>query len=186
MKGLQGKVALVTGGSSGIGQAIAIRLGEEGATVAINYVGRPEGAATTREAIEHGVEMCMKKVAEAGGGSSGQPIPVTEEQKQEVREALEGAAEVSKLPFYEERRKERLLDMVLKRWYAIALIALLGIQILVVDVVLVGYAWKGVSWRVQPVVINIWLGATVVEVIGVVLVVTQHLFPRRGDDRDFA
>src|SRR5947207_2016392 len=67
MKGLQDKVALVTGGSSGIGQAIAIRLGEEGARVAINYVGRPEGAITTREAIEHGVEMCVKKVAEAGG-----------------------------------------------------------------------------------------------------------------------
>ena len=36
MKGLQGKVALVTGGSSGIGQAIAIRLGAGGASVAIN------------------------------------------------------------------------------------------------------------------------------------------------------
>ena len=30
MKGLQDKVALVTGESSGIGQAIAIRLGEAG------------------------------------------------------------------------------------------------------------------------------------------------------------
>ena len=67
MKGLQGKVALVTGGSSGIGQAIAIRLGEEGASVAINYVGRPEGAEATRDAIEHGVEICMKQMAEAGG-----------------------------------------------------------------------------------------------------------------------
>jgi glucose 1-dehydrogenase len=67
MKGLQDKVALVTGGSSGIGQAIAIRLGEEGANVAINYVGRPEGAEATRDAIEHGVEICMKKMAEAGG-----------------------------------------------------------------------------------------------------------------------
>jgi glucose 1-dehydrogenase len=67
MKGLQDKVALVTGGSSGIGQAIAIRLGEEGVNVAVNYVGRPEGAVTTREAIEHGVEMCMKKMTEAGG-----------------------------------------------------------------------------------------------------------------------
>ena len=67
MKGLQDKVALVTGGSSGIGQAIAIRLGEEGANVAINYVGPPEGAISTKEAIEHGVEICMKKMAEAGG-----------------------------------------------------------------------------------------------------------------------
>ena len=67
MKGLRDKVALVTGASSGIGQAIAIRLGEEGANVAINYVGGSEGADSTREAIEHGVEICMKKVAEAGG-----------------------------------------------------------------------------------------------------------------------
>jgi NAD(P)-dependent dehydrogenase (short-subunit alcohol dehydrogenase family) len=42
MTGLRDKVALVTSGSSGIGQVIAIRLGEEGAHVAINYVGRPE------------------------------------------------------------------------------------------------------------------------------------------------
>src|SRR6201994_754856 len=67
MKGLQDKVALVTGGSSGIGQAIAIRLGEEGANVTINYVGRSESAEATRDAIEHGVEICMKKMTEAGG-----------------------------------------------------------------------------------------------------------------------
>ena len=51
MTGLQDKVALVTGGSSGIGQAIAIGLGYEGANVAINYVGRPEGAKTRRRAM---------------------------------------------------------------------------------------------------------------------------------------
>lgn len=66
MKGLQGKVAVVTGGSSGIGQAIAIKLGEEGVDVAINYVGRPEGAEETKEAIEHGVNICMKQMAAAG------------------------------------------------------------------------------------------------------------------------
>jgi glucose 1-dehydrogenase len=66
MKGLQGRVAVVTGGSSGIGQAIAIRLGEEGVDVAINYVGRPEGAEATKESIEHGVDICMKQMAAAG------------------------------------------------------------------------------------------------------------------------
>ncbi len=66
MKGLQDKVAVVTGGSSGIGQAIAIRLGEEGVNVAINYVGPVQGAEETREAIEHGVDICMKKMSESG------------------------------------------------------------------------------------------------------------------------
>jgi 3-oxoacyl-[acyl-carrier protein] reductase len=37
MNGLAGKVALVTGASRGIGAAIALRLAEEGATIAINY-----------------------------------------------------------------------------------------------------------------------------------------------------
>ena len=66
MKGLQGKVAIVTGGSSGIGQAIAIRLGEEGVNVAVNYVGPVQGAEETKEAIEHGVDLCMKRMGESG------------------------------------------------------------------------------------------------------------------------
>src|ERR671923_1090940 len=66
MKGLQGKTAIVTGGSSGIGQAIAIRLGQEGVNVAVNYVGPPEGAVATRDAIEGGVERCIHEVRSAG------------------------------------------------------------------------------------------------------------------------
>ena len=66
MKGLQGKNVLVTGGSSGIGQAIAVRFGEEGANVAINYSGRIEGAQQT-EAMIHAVHDCASHIRDMGG-----------------------------------------------------------------------------------------------------------------------
>jgi len=43
-KKLAGKVALVTGGSRGIGAAIALRLAEEGATIAITYTKNKQAA----------------------------------------------------------------------------------------------------------------------------------------------
>lgn len=52
MKRLENRVALVTGSSSGIGQEIAKRLGEEGANIVINYVGRREGAEDTLRQVE--------------------------------------------------------------------------------------------------------------------------------------
>jgi glucose 1-dehydrogenase len=62
MRGLDGRTAIVTGGSSGIGQAIAIRLGHDGVNVAINYVGPLEGALATRDAIDGGVRACVAEV----------------------------------------------------------------------------------------------------------------------------
>ncbi len=48
---LKGKTALVTGGSRGIGRAVAIRLGECGARVAINYVRNTAAAEETVKRI---------------------------------------------------------------------------------------------------------------------------------------
>lgn len=52
MKDLQGKTALVTGASRGIGRGIAERLGAAGALVAVNYAGNAEAAANVVRTIE--------------------------------------------------------------------------------------------------------------------------------------
>ncbi len=52
MEGFSGKRALVTGGSRGIGRAIALRLAGLGADVAVSYVKNAQAAAETALAIE--------------------------------------------------------------------------------------------------------------------------------------
>ena len=49
---LEGKVAIVTGASRGIGRAIALDLAANGATVVINYYSSNEAAQEVLEAIE--------------------------------------------------------------------------------------------------------------------------------------
>lgn len=66
MKGLEGKNVLVTGGTSGIGQAIAVRFAAEGAHVAINYRKKEEDAADTDEMVHQALEQCVHEVAEHG------------------------------------------------------------------------------------------------------------------------
>jgi glucose 1-dehydrogenase len=48
---LEGKNALITGASTGIGQAIAVRFAREGANVAINFRNDPEQASTTEQLV---------------------------------------------------------------------------------------------------------------------------------------
>lgn len=51
---LKGQAALVTGASSGIGEAVAIALGAAGADVVVNYVSSPEAAEAVADKIRAG------------------------------------------------------------------------------------------------------------------------------------
>ncbi|MDH3504067.1 MAG: SDR family oxidoreductase [Nitrospirota bacterium] len=69
MKRLEGKIAVVTGSSSGIGKAIALRFGEEGATVVV---------AARR------VDLCHQTVAQikqAGGSAYAQQTDISQEEQ---------------------------------------------------------------------------------------------------------
>ncbi len=63
---LQGQVALITGGDSGIGRATAIAFAKEGADVAIAFLEEQEDAAITRRAIEACGRRCLAIALDVG------------------------------------------------------------------------------------------------------------------------
>ncbi|MDX2137551.1 MAG: SDR family oxidoreductase [Chloroflexota bacterium] len=57
---LEGKVALITGGDSGIGRAVAILYAREGADVAISYLDEHEDARETAHFVEQEGQRCLQ------------------------------------------------------------------------------------------------------------------------------
>jgi len=56
---LNGKVALVTGGDSGIGRAVSVHFAEEGADIAIVYLNEDEDAKETKNLVEAAGHKCV-------------------------------------------------------------------------------------------------------------------------------
>jgi NAD(P)-dependent dehydrogenase (short-subunit alcohol dehydrogenase family) len=56
---LRGKVALITGGDSGIGRAVAVLFAREGADIALAYLNEHEDARETRRCVEAEGQACL-------------------------------------------------------------------------------------------------------------------------------
>jgi hypothetical protein len=111
------------------------------------------------------------------------------EAKETVRS---GSARETTLPAHlqhlPERERAQRLDLkktfadqehALRQRYAGSILWILALQLLIADLVFIAFAWAGEDWELSSGVMEVWLGATVVQVVGVVFVVTRHLFWNR-------
>ncbi|MDQ2817585.1 MAG: glucose 1-dehydrogenase [Candidatus Eremiobacteraeota bacterium] len=108
-KQLSGRVAVVTGADSGIGQAIAQHFGRHGAAVVIDYLNDSAGAEQTRRAVE-----------QSGGRAMVVPSDVRDEQAvEELFQACEarfGAATILVNNAARNASGVRVTDMSLDQW----------------------------------------------------------------------
>ncbi|SDH14640.1 SDR family oxidoreductase [Mucilaginibacter gossypii] len=56
---LEGKIALITGGDSGIGRAVSVHFAQEGAQIAIVYLDEDEDARVTKDLVELTGQRCL-------------------------------------------------------------------------------------------------------------------------------
>ena len=123
---LEGRVALVTGASRGIGRAIAARLAKEGAAVAINYITGPEpvegkdnraDASALIEEIKKGGGKAIAIEADVSSGEQvGRMVSQVSEQLGTIDVLVNNAGIETIVPLLEmsEAQYQRVLDVNLK------------------------------------------------------------------------
>jgi hypothetical protein len=84
-------------------------------------------------------------------------------------------------PFERQRHRAGELDLALREKYANWLLIGLGSQIAVADLAFYLYAIIGAHWKIATATMDVWLGATVIQVISVVGIVVRYLFPQRSE-----
>ncbi len=115
---LDGKVALVTGASSGIGRATAVRLGREGAAVGVNYRSDKDDA---REVV--------REIQDAGGKAVGIQGDVSREEdaRRMVRASVEAFGDLDILVNNAGVQTESpFLEMSLEEWQKVISVDLTG------------------------------------------------------------
>jgi hypothetical protein len=83
-------------------------------------------------------------------------------------------------PWEQLRHEDYRQDIGLKKKYADRMLLILGAELVFVNGLFLFYTWLGVHWKVPGTTMQVWLSATVVQVVGIVYVVTRYLFPPRG------
>lgn len=117
-KKLSGQTALVTGASSGIGEAVALALGEAGANVVVNYLSKPEEG-----------EEVAKKIHSFGSKaiSVGANVSIESEVQAMFREAIDTFGTVDILINNAGLQRDApFIDMTLDQWNTVINVNLTG------------------------------------------------------------
>ncbi len=77
--------------------------------------------------------------------------------------------------------EQKKQDQVARKPFLVTVGIFAILQLLCANVVFIWYA-KSLNWSVPPGAISAWLGATVAQVIAVLLVLANNLFPKRENE----
>jgi hypothetical protein len=67
-------------------------------------------------------------------------------------------------------------DLKLSKVVGYGALSVMGVQVLIADAAFFFYGFEN-HWKIPAAAIDAWLAAAVIQVIGVVLVITNYLFP---------